>query len=52
MAESDLKPKGESSMIDIFADDVDLITMIEHYHSKINDEVEHITEWAEKTIRY
>ena len=34
-------------MMDKFADDVDLITTIEHY-SEINDEVEHISEWADK----
>ena len=47
VAESDLKPKRESFMMDKFADDVDLITTIEHY-SEIKDEVEHIAEWADK----
>ena len=47
VAESDLKPTSGSFMMDKFADDVDLITMIEHY-SEINDGVEHIADWADK----
>ena len=41
VVESDLKLNSDSFLMDKFADDVDLITTIEHY-SEINDEVEHV----------
>ena len=47
IAESDLKPKNSVFSMFKFADDVDLITIIDH-HDQIPAEMEHIEEWAEE----
>ena len=47
IAESDLKPRNSVFSMFKFADDVDLITILDH-HDQIPAEMEHIGEWAEK----
>ena len=47
IAESDLKPRNSVFSMFKFADDVDLITILDH-HDQIPAEMEHIAEWAEE----
>ena len=45
IAESDLRSKNINFWMDKFADDVDLITTLDNY-DKIQDEIEHVDQWA------
>ena len=50
IAESNLKPRNSVFSMFKFADDVDLITILDH-HDQIPAEMEHIAEWAEENNR-